>query len=131
MNDPPAILPYKPRILKSPILFIGYEPSLHEEIREFLKGRDGEAHFTANAEDTIQIMNTGKIATVVIRLERLEDAAILRYINLNYQKTRVLVMPGSPLKEAIPALVSGHYELMHEPFRLEELRSLLVDQEKE
>lgn len=127
MNDPPAILPYKPRILKSPILFIGYEPSLHEEIREFLKGRDGEAHFAANAEDTIQFMNTGKIATVVIRLDRLEDAAILRYINLNYQGTRVLLMPGKPLQDAIPALARGQYELMHEPFRLEELRNLLND----
>jgi DNA-binding NtrC family response regulator len=111
--------------VKSPVLFIGYEPSLHDEIREFLRERQGVAHFTDTAEDTIHIMDSGIIGTVVLKMSRLEDAAILRYINLNYQKTRVLIMPGEQLQEAIPALAAGRFELLHEPFRLEELRGLL------
>ena len=111
--------------MKSPILFIGYEPPLHDEIREFLKERQGVAHFTGTVEETIQLMNTVNIGTVVLNLQRLEDAAILRYINLNYQKTRVIIMPGSQLREAIPALAAGNYEILHEPFRLEELLSHL------
>ena len=116
---------YKPEMMKSPILFIGYEPSLHEEIREFLKERQGEAHFSDNTEDTIHFMDSGKIGTVVIKMQRLEDAAILRYINLNYQKTRVLVMPGEQLQDAIPALARGDFEILHEPFRLEELKAFM------
>ena len=107
--------------MKSPILFIGYEPSLHEEIREFLKERQGKAHFTGTAEETILLMNSEDIGTVVLNMQRIEDAAILRYINLNYQETRVILMPGSKLREAIPALAAGNYEILQEPFRLEEL----------
>jgi DNA-binding NtrC family response regulator len=111
--------------VKRPVLFIGYEPSIRGEIREFLKERKGEAVFTDNAEDTLKVMNTGDFETVVLNLQRIEDAAILRYINLNYQKTHVVVMPGRQLKEAIPALISGHYELLEEPFRLEELKKFI------
>lgn len=111
--------------MKRNILFIGYEPPLRDEIREFLKEREGEAFFSDTVEDIIRTMDTGKIETVVLNLQRLEDAAILRYINLNYQKTRVLLVPGRQLQDAIPAFAVGHYELLNEPFRLEELRKLL------
>ena len=107
--------------MKSPILFIGYEPPLHDEIREFLNDRQGMAHFTGTAEETILLMNSEDIGTVVLNMQRIEDAAILRYINLNYQETRVILMPGSKLREAIPALAAGNYEILQEPFRLEEL----------
>jgi DNA-binding response OmpR family regulator len=107
--------------LKRRILFIGYEPPLHDEIREFLKERQGEAHFSDTSEETIRTMDAGGIETVVLNLQRLEDAAILRYINLNHQGTRVLLVPGRQLQDAIPALATGQYELLHEPFRLEEL----------
>jgi DNA-binding NtrC family response regulator len=111
--------------LKSPILFIGYEPSLHDEIREFLRERQGKAHFTSSAEETIRLMERSSIGTVVLKMQRLEDAAILRYINIHFQGTQVLVMPGENLREAIPALAEGNYEILSEPFRLDELRALL------
>jgi DNA-binding NtrC family response regulator len=111
--------------LKRRILFIGYEPPLHDEIREFLKERQGEAHFSDTADETIRIMDSGEIETVVLNMQRLEDAAILRYINLNHQNARVLLVPGRQLQDAIPALATGQYELLHEPFRLEELNAFI------
>ena len=98
---------------------------MRDEIREYLSDRKDEAFFVATADETIRIMDSKNIETAVINLQRIEDAAILRYINLNYQRTRVLLMPGRLLKEVIPALASGHYELLQEPFRLEELRKML------
>ena len=111
--------------MKRRILFIGYEPPLRDEIREFLVEQQGEAYFSDTAEETIRTMNAGEIETVVLNMQRLEDAAILRYININHQNTRVLVMPGRQLQDAIPALATGQYELMHEPFRLEELKEFI------
>jgi DNA-binding NtrC family response regulator len=111
--------------LKRSILFIGYEPLLRDEIREFLTERQGEAHFSDTPEETIRIMDSKDIETVVLNMQRLEDAAILRYINLNHQNTNVLIMPGRQLRDAIPALATGHYELLHEPFRLEELKAFI------
>ena len=111
--------------MKRSILFVGYEPSLRDEITDFMKDRQGEAFFSNTAEDTLQVMNKNDFETVVLNLQRLEDAAILRYINLHYQKTHVLVMPGGQLQEAIPALATGQYEILHTPFRLEELKEFM------
>ena len=111
--------------MKRPILFIGYEPSLRNEIRDFLTDREGVAYFSDAVEDTLQIMRSRDFDTVVLNIQRIEDAAILRYINMHYQKTHVLIMPGRQLQDAITALVDGQYEILHEPFRLEELKTFI------
>jgi DNA-binding NtrC family response regulator len=111
--------------VKRPVLFIGYEPSIRGEICEFLKEHNGDAIFTDNDEETLKVMNTGSFETVVLKLQRLEDAAILRYINMHFKKTHVLVMPGRQLHDAIPALTTGHYDLLEEPFTLEELKKFI------
>ena len=107
--------------MNSPILFIGYEPSLHGEIREFLKEHQGEAYFTSTAIETIRLLDAIPFEKAVLYMNRLEDAAILRYINMHYREIKVLVMPGAKLQDAIPALAAGNYEILNEPFRLEEL----------
>jgi len=111
--------------VKSPVLFIGYDASMRDEIREFQKERHGEAYFSDSVEETLKIIHSKNFDTVVLNLQRLEDAAMLRYINIHYQKTRVLVIPGRQLQDAIPALANGHYDLLNGPFRLEELRKFL------
>ncbi len=111
--------------MKSPVLFISYDASMRDEIREFLKDRKVEAFFSNSVEETLKIMHSKDFETVVLNLQRLEDAAMLRYINLHHQEARVLVMPGRQLQEAIPALANGHYDLLREPFRLEELDKFL------
>ena len=107
--------------MKSSILFIGYDPSLHDEIREFIKDRRSTAHFSGPVHETIRIMDSKQFDLVVLTMNRLEDAAILRYINLNYRDTKVLIRPGKSLEDAIPALATGHFDILAEPFKLEEL----------
>jgi DNA-binding NtrC family response regulator len=115
----------KSKTVKRPVLFIGYEPSIREEISEFLKEHDGDAIFTDNADETLKVINTGNYETIVLNMQRLEDAAILRYINMNFKKIHVLVMPGRQLQDAIPALTTGQFELLEEPFTLEELKRFI------
>ena len=81
--------------------------------------------FRENEDVAERIMDSGEIETVVLNMQRLEDAAILRYINLNHQNARVLLVPGRQLQDAIPALATGQYELLHEPFCLEELNAFI------
>ncbi|HOX79418.1 MAG TPA: hypothetical protein PLW31_15445 [Bacteroidales bacterium] len=111
--------------MKSPILFIGYEPALQEEIMDYMKDRDGEAYFSSSAIETIRMMDVVDFKKVVLYMHRLEDAAILRYINNHYRNAEVLIMPDLQLQDAIPALADGHFRLLHEPFRLEELNTLI------
>jgi DNA-binding NtrC family response regulator len=111
------------------VLFIGYEPSMREEIAEYLKGHCEEAIFTDNIEETLKEINAGNIETVILNMQRLEDAAILRYINIHFKKTRVVLMPGPNLREVIPALSSGHYDLIEGPFKLDMLQKLIDTQQ--
>jgi DNA-binding NtrC family response regulator len=111
--------------VKRPILFIGYETFIRDEIREFLKARHGDVYFSDTVEETLQILHSKTFEIVVLNMQRLEDAAILRYINLHYQKTHVLIMPGRQLQEVIPALADGNYDILREPFTLEELKKFL------
>ena len=111
--------------MKSSILFIGYEPSLFDEIREYLKEHQGMAYFSNSVHETIRMMDSTRFDIVVLRFNRMEDAAILRYINLNFQDLKVLIMPGRSLQDAIPALASGQFQVLHEPFSLEELKPFI------
>lgn len=111
--------------MKSPFLFIGYDPYLFEEIKDFLNERHGEVIFASNTEETIKIMNTRHFETVFLNFQRIEDAAILRYINMNFQETHVLLMPGTNLKEAIPAITGGRFDILEWPFKLEALKKFI------
>jgi hypothetical protein len=106
-------------------LFIGYEPSLHDEIREFLHEKQATAHFSTTSIETIRIMDSIKIDNAVLNLHRLEDAVILRYINMHFHEVNVLLIPAESLKEAIPALTEGNYKILDHPFRLDDLKQFI------
>jgi DNA-binding NtrC family response regulator len=102
-------------------LFIGYDHALHNEIREFLKERQGSVYFTTFAIETIRLLDKIDIDYVVLNMHRIEDAGILRYININFRKVKVLIIPGEAMKEAIPALTEGNYKVLNNPFTLNDL----------
>jgi DNA-binding NtrC family response regulator len=107
--------------MKRFVLFIGYEPSLHAEISEFMTERRGKAFFSDSMEETIQMMNSGRIGTVALNIRQPEDIAVLHYINTHYRQTKVLVVPGGRMQEAIPALAAGRFRIINNPLKLEEL----------
>ncbi len=106
--------------MKRRVLFIGYEPSLHAEISEYLTNRQGKAFFSANIEETIRTMNTIEIGTVVLNIRQMEDISILHYINTHHRQTKVMLVPGGQMEEAIPALAAGRYKIVREALKLEE-----------
>jgi DNA-binding NtrC family response regulator len=108
--------------VKRTILFIGYETPIRDELKEYLSNTHQEVIFSDVFEDILKELNSRNIGTVVLNMQRIEDAAILRYINRHFPKTHVLLVPGPNLKEAIPALTGGSYDLLNGPFRLEDLQ---------
>jgi DNA-binding NtrC family response regulator len=106
-------------------LFIGYDPDLHSEIHEYLAGKQSKAYFTSSAIETIRLLDRIDINYAVLNLRRLEDAGILRYININFRNVIVLIMPGETIKEAIPALTQGSYKILSHPFSLDELKPFI------
>jgi DNA-binding NtrC family response regulator len=109
--------------MKRSVLFIGYEPPLHEEIQEFLDGMHGEAFFANTVEEAIRVLDDHKISKAVLNLRSMADAAVLRYINLYYgQKIEVIVSASQEFDQIISVFRENNYSRLQQPLRLEELK---------
>jgi DNA-binding NtrC family response regulator len=114
-------------ITKLNILFIHNDPEVLEEIREFLTVPDGDVFFSKDTNEAIRILNEQTIGMVVLKINNLRDAAILRYINENYKDLEVLVMASREYDEIISAFSAGQFTLYSQPLKLSELK-LNIDQ---
>jgi len=104
-------------------LFIGYENNLRDEIRDFIHGYDGVAHFADSTEQSIHILERNKIDIVVLSLHRIGDAAILNYIDLYFPEIKVLIKATHEFDTIFQILNKGNYSMISDPFKLKELIS--------
>jgi DNA-binding NtrC family response regulator len=104
------------------ILFVHYDPEIQTEINEFLKLRDAKIYFSINTEETIHILNDKAIEMVVLKINNMKDAAILKYINDSYKELEVLVMASKEYDEIISVFNKGRFELFSQPLKLSELK---------
>jgi DNA-binding NtrC family response regulator len=111
--------------MKRKVLFIGYEPSLNEEIKDFILTHKGEAFFTNSVEDSIHVLDEKPINTVVLTLHKLGDAAILKYINQYFPDIKVLISASKEYDDIINVFNKGRYSMLKQPFRLKELNLML------
>ena len=111
--------------MKRNILFIGYEPSLNEEIKDFIVHRHGEAFFSNSIEQSIHILDESTISTVVLTLHKLGDAAILKYINQYYPGVKVLISASKEYDDIIHVFNKGNFSMLKQPLKLEELNSFI------
>jgi DNA-binding NtrC family response regulator len=107
------------------VLFIGYEEPYKGELKDFTSEHHGSAHFADNLQRSIRIMDEHAIDLVVLNLRSLEDAGMLRYINKYHPKVRVVVHASREFDEFIRVVSHGHYEVLHQPIRLEELKEVI------
>ncbi len=107
--------------MKRHVLFIGYDSTLQEEIREFLKDRDGDAQFSDTTDRSIRILSENPVDTVVLSMHSLGDAAILKYINQYYPDIRVLISANKEFDDIINVFNKGRFGLLKQPLKLEDL----------
>ena len=111
--------------MKRKVLFIGYEPSLNEEIQDYILTHEGEAFFTTTVEESIHVLDESSINTVVLTLHKLGDAAILKYINQYFPDIKVLISASKEYDDIINVFNKGRYSMLKQPFRLRELNLML------
>ena len=111
--------------MKRQVLFIGYETILQEEIKEFLEELDCQAWFANTTEKSIRILDENPVETVILSLQKLGDAAILRYINLHFPGIKVLISANNEFEDIIEVLKKGKFSLLPEQLKLKELSSLI------
>ena len=104
------------------ILFIHDDPEIQEEIREFLTLTNGNVFFSKDTGEAINILNNQKIDLVVLKINNMRDAGILKYINNNYKDLEVLVMASKEYDEIISVFSTGNYKLFSQPLKLSELK---------
>jgi DNA-binding NtrC family response regulator len=107
--------------MKRSFLFIGYEPSLYVEIMDFMHEHHGEALFSNSTEQSISTLNEFPVEAVVLTLHKLNDAAILKYINQYYPGVKVLIAASKEYDDLIDVFNKGHYSMLKQPLKLEEL----------
>ena len=105
------------------ILFIHNDPEVQEEIREFLTVPDGNVFFSKDVNEAIHILNEQTIGMVVLKINNMRDAAILRYINENYKDLEVLVMASKEYDDIISVFNKGHFRMFSQPLKLSELKN--------
>jgi DNA-binding response OmpR family regulator len=105
------------------ILFIHDDPEIQEEIREFLTQPNGNVYFSKNTGEAIGILNNLKIDLVVLKINNMRDAGILKFINTNYKDLEVLVMASKEYDEIISVFSTGHFKLFSQPLKLSELKN--------
>lgn len=104
------------------ILFIHHDPEIQSEIDEFLHSHKDVCYFSRNTNDTIRILNDHQIDLVVLIINHMRDAAVLKYINDNYKGLEVLLMASEEYDEIISLFSECQYKTFRLPLKLKDLR---------
>jgi len=117
------------------LLFIHHDPEIQSEINDFLHNQKDDCYFSRNTEESIHILNNHRIDLVVLIINHMRDAAVLKYINDNYQDLEVLLIANEDYEEIISLFSQHQYKTVRLPLKLRELRknidSMLSDHREE
>jgi hypothetical protein len=103
------------------ILFIHNNAEALDEIDDYMRHHRNQAFFARSTGQAIQILNTYDIFLVVLQITTLRDAAILKYINVNYQSLEVVVLASDEYDDIINVFSQCKYKLFRQPLRLSNL----------
>jgi DNA-binding NtrC family response regulator len=104
------------------ILFIHDDPLIQDEIDDFLTQYEGKVFFSKHTHDAIRILQNCSIDLVVLKLDNMHDAAILKYINDYYKDLEVVVMASKEYDDIISVFTHGHFKMLQQPVKLVEIK---------
>ena len=111
---------------KMKILVMGSTFYLNE-IKDFFFANDIHPYFAKNTLKAISIMNNHEITFAFIVVNSLNEAILLKYINQNFEKVKVVLLTNTKYKEIITILREGKYYLMQDPFRFDEIQNIIKE----
>ena len=99
---------------------------MHEEFNEFSRDIHAHCFFSNSTEESIKVLNEQRIDTVVIKIGKISDVSILKYINDYYKHIKVLVSARKDFEEALTLFSQIHFEKVSSPIGLSDLKGHLV-----
>jgi hypothetical protein len=95
---------------------------MQAEINDYLDLGSGKSFFARDTAEAIHILNTRPVNLVVLQINNLLDAAILKYINENYAHLEVMVLASPVYDDIITVFSKCHFRLFRQPLHLSELK---------
>jgi len=111
---------------KKTVLVVDDEDAIRDVLREELVSAGYEVLLAATGEDAIDLFPRHHIdlAILDIRLPGIDGIGVLKFINLSYSATRVIMLTGhSDLKYAMEAREFGARDFIDKPFGIADLLS--------
>jgi DNA-binding NtrC family response regulator len=108
------------------ILFINSDTSIRSEFNEFAGQIDAEILYSGSTEQSIITLNEHEIDIVVLKIGKLADVSILKYIDDYYKHIKVLVCAREDFDEALTIFNQVHFEKIKNPMGLKDLKEHLV-----
>ncbi len=117
------------------LLFIHHNPEIQNEIDDFLHSAKDNCFYSKNTENTIRILIDHPINLVVLIINHMRDAAVLKYINDNYKDLEVLLIATEEYDEIISLFSAHQYKTVRLPLKIKDLRSridsMLIERDDE
>lgn len=109
------------------ILFINIDSSKRSEFNEFAAGINSNNFYSSSTEESIILLNKHKINKVVLRIMKLTDISIMKYIDDYYKDLDLLVCARKDFDEAITIFTNVHFTKIKNPLELNDLKKNLLD----
>ena len=107
------------------VLIVGTSKYLLKDMIEFFSINDYNPHYATNSREAISILNKLPIDLVVFDFLQFEEFKLIKYINENHKDLQIIVTVNKKIKEIISIIKNSEYQMLQEPFRLNELKSFL------
>ncbi|MCF6169549.1 MAG: hypothetical protein L3J31_06135 [Bacteroidales bacterium] len=108
------------------ILFINSDFAMHEEFNEFSHTIHATNFFSNSTEESIRLLNEQQIDTVIIKINKLSDISVLKYINDYFKNIKVLISARQDFAEALTIFNQLNFEKIKNPMGLAELKGHLI-----
>ena len=114
------------QILEVNILFINSDTSVRSEFNEFADEISANNFFSSSTEESIIVLNEHQIDKVVLKIGKLADVSIMKYIDDYYKDIEVLVCAREDFDEVLTIFNQVHFKKIKNPMGLSDLKEHLV-----
>jgi len=95
------------------------------EIRDYLDDNTSGIYFAHSNEEAIRVLDERIITSIILNLRVLNDAVILRYVNVYYPDVHIIVSAAQEFDEMITIFSKARFARLQAPLRLEQLKTML------
>lgn len=111
------------------ILFLKSNEYIQDELQEYLKDMQGNAHFADDIEEAMNMLHSHPFDVAVLNVNRIADIRLLKYIHQYFSNIRIVLVIEKNVENAISAIKNTQFKILPKPFTLEEFGEI-VKQEK-